>query len=235
MGKIGLIYLEFEKKEVKTDFLEKYSNIVLLRDKEELFEELYQLEGVIVVDEEKNKLGEVCEIIMTIKKQSTCFSWVVSSIEKDMDRLVYLQLGADFVINKNSSQMEKELIIKNSLRRNHIFTKNQQELQFNGQPSEITKTNFHLVPENLSVKVNGKIEISLTRLEFQLLEMLSQNPRMTFSYEELQKHIYGDISEDRQYRITNLMYHLRRKIDEADDSNKNYIKTVRSRGYMLNI
>lgn len=232
MSTIGLIYMSVEE-EVKADYLEEYQEIALLSNKAELFERLNQFEGVIIVEEEKSKLGETCELIMTIKKQSACFIWLVSALEKDTEKLVYLQLGVDFVINKKSSKMEKELIVKNSMRRSYMLKAENETEQPNVALSEENDMKFDLIPENLSVRINGGTEVSLTKLEFQLLGLLFENPRVTFTYEALQKHLYGNISEDRQYRITNLMYHLRKKINKVDDPKNHYIKTVRSRGYMF--
>nr|WP_277989067.1 MULTISPECIES: helix-turn-helix domain-containing protein [Enterococcus] len=83
--------------------------------------------------------------------------------------------------------------------------------------------------------IDGDVEVSLTKLEFKLLDVLSQKPKMTFSYDEIEKQVYGSDSKTRQYRITNLIYHLRRKLERTTGQNKVYIKTVRSRGYMLDI
>lgn len=235
LSTIGLVYLGSEDKESKTTVLTEYKNILILRNKTQLLEKLPQLDGVVIIEGENNKLSEVCELIMTIKKQSTCLIWIVLTSEKEMDKLVCLQLGADFVLDKESSKMEKEMIVKNALQRSGVLAENHQNSDKSGPYHLNNKESFRLISDNFSVVLNDEVEVSLTKLEFQLLVVLYQKPRMTFSYKEIQRQIYGDDTEDRQYRIANVIYHLRSKLDNAIGSERGYIKTIRSRGYMLDV
>lgn len=235
LSTIGLVYLGSEEKESKTTVLKEYKNILILRNKTQLLDQLSHLDGVVIIEENKEKLSDVCELIMVIKKQSSCFIWVVLSSEKEMDKLVCLQLGADFIFDKESSKMEKELIVKNALQRSGILAENQQNSDKSGTYPLKNKVSFRLISDNFSVVLNDEVEVLLTKLEFQLLVVLYQKPGMTFSYKEIQRQIYGDDTEDRQYRIANIIYHLRGKLDNAMGSECNYIKTVRSRGYMLDV
>lgn len=54
------------------------------------------------------------------------------------------------------------------------------------------------------------------------------------TYEQLFQEIWCDVDESKQYRLNNLIFHLRKKI-EKNTKNPVFIKTIRSRGYMLTI
>lgn len=80
-------------------------------------------------------------------------------------------------------------------------------------------------------------EVSLTKLEFQTISFLQENIGKAMSYEEIYQAVWqekhtGSPLENRQYRISNLIFHLRKKM-EINNVHPNYIKTVRSKGYML--
>ena len=53
-------------------------------------------------------------------------------------------------------------------------------------------------------------------------------------YEELYKNVWKDTANERKYRVANVIFHLRKKI-EQDVNKPQYIKTIRSKGYMLTV
>lgn len=95
------------------------------------------------------------------------------------------------------------------------------------QGSKQERKRLKLIHSNSSVLLNGKQEVSLTKLEFKTIELLSNHIGKVLTYEDIYENIWDKVSEDKQYRVTNIIYHLRRKLED------DYIKTVRSKGYML--
>jgi two-component system, cell cycle response regulator CtrA len=81
------------------------------------------------------------------------------------------------------------------------------------------------------VKVNGA-RVSLTRKEYQILELLSLRKGMTLTKELFLTHLYGGMDEPELKIIDVFMCKLRKKLANASGG-KNYIETVWGRGYML--
>ena len=74
---------------------------------------------------------------------------------------------------------------------------------------------LYLIAPNLSVCLGSGEEILLTN-------------------EELYKNVWKDTANERKYRVANVIFHLRKKI-EQDVNKPQYIKTIRSKGYMLTV
>ena len=73
-------------------------------------------------------------------------------------------------------------------------------------------------------------EITLNRLEYQLLLKLAQHPKRIFTREQLCQELYGQDSFDYDNALNCLVSSLRKKI-EYDSTRPRYIKTVRGVGY----
>ncbi|MDN3193933.1 winged helix-turn-helix domain-containing protein, partial [Enterococcus faecalis] len=65
-------------------------------------------------------------------------------------------------------------------------------------------------------------------------EKLFKHAGQTITYEELYKNVWKDTANERKYRVANVIFHLRKKI-EQDVNKPQYIKTIRSKGYMLTV
>ena len=96
-------------------------------------------------------------------------------------------------------------------------------------------TVIELIPNNVSVRLYpNEDEISLTRLEYQLMNLLYENPSKGITYEEIYEEVWQTPYKDNKYRVANLVFHLREKLEKAGGK-PSIIRTVRSRGYMLDI
>ena len=188
-----------------------------------------ELSGLIIVDEKQTEIGESCGLITQIREHKELLIWVCGTNISIVNRLIYLQLGVDGNIDLSEAQ-ECFLIVRNALLRRNIPIKASQPVE----KSEYLSPNFEMIPRNQSVLVNGNQEIELTRLEYRILDILSQQPKQTLNYEELYKHLWGTISNDRdgKPRLANIVFHLRGKL-EKNPLNPRLIKTVRSKGYMF--
>ncbi|MBO0441099.1 DNA-binding response regulator [Candidatus Enterococcus ikei] len=229
MCNIGMLSLG-KTAETRLDIEEIKQKHTIIELTEEL-EWLETLDAVILLEENISNLSGICELISKIKKRSTCYIWVMTATENSVGKLVYLQLGADEVFDLNRQVKEIEFIMENSLRRVNDLLAQESVTSKSHSNDELLK----LISNNSSVLIEGNQEIVLTKLEFQMLELLLQNLGTAVSYETIYQTLWrADTVENKQYRIANVVYHLRKKI-EKNVKKPIFIKTVRSKGYMLNI
>jgi len=98
-------------------------------------------------------------------------------------------------------------------------------------PEIFTVGDFTLVPENLSVKLNGS-DVKLTPIEFEIFNNLIQHHGQSVSSGNLLQEIWGYAKDDDVETIRVHIRHLRTKIEKAS-SGKQYIETIYGGGYKL--
>lgn len=229
MHNIGILYLnESTDNVINHEILSQKYNIIELTEDMKPSDNLH---AVIIREEETSDLSTICDLILKIRKQSHCYIWVSTATESSVGKLVYLQLGADQVFEANRETKEISLIIDNALCR---IGQEKQPTQSIEESSE-NKSMFQLNSSNISVVIDGGNEVVLTKLEYKIAELLVKTPNTAVDYETIYQQIWNDESlENKRYRVANVVYHLRRKV-ETNIKKPKFIKTVRSRGYMLNI
>ncbi|MEI5994256.1 DNA-binding response regulator [Candidatus Enterococcus mansonii] len=198
-------------------------------DTKNLCKELKKKDAILIfTDNVDSAVAEICQFIIEIKMNSESFVWIVSKKQDEKKRVVYLQLGADGNISTECSPKELHLIVKNALSRKKIYIKQPTE---ENKPTEQKEIVTELNEKNLSVISLGE-EVPLTRTEYKLFKLLLSNPGIAFSYEELYKKVWGKPYKNEKYRVSNVVFHIREKLEEYS-LNPNHIKTVRSVGYMI--
>ncbi|MBO0441109.1 response regulator transcription factor [Candidatus Enterococcus ikei] len=210
-------------------------NVHYLKDKQKWNITMDELDALIIEEAEtENQMSIVCESIIKIREQTSALLWVLSKNKDKSARIVYMKLGADGIINTSIDSDELSLFVCGSLRRFAEKKQKVYEEQVNPLFQELTmpKKKVELIHSNFSVLLNGNQEVSLTKLEFRTIELLSNHAGQALTYEEIYKNVWSGEDEDKQYRVANIIYHLRRKL-EGDDSTNEYIRTIRSKGYML--
>jgi len=195
----------------------------------ELSKEISSIHAVFILEPAVETIGQTCEWIIKVRDIANCFIWVLSEEATKINRIIHLQLGADGTFNNQTDLDEFSLYVTKTLERRAGHSVN----RFVDHSKEDKKSfDIRLVPANFAVKIEGKDEISLTKLEYRTLELLIDRKGEAVTYEELYENAWGQEEGDKKYRVANLVFHLRKKLD--DDSFKSkYIRTVRSRGYML--
>lgn len=229
MYNIGILYPnEPAENMIDYDALRKKYNVV---DLDENIEEIDKVHAVFMREEETSDLSTICDLIFKIKKKSDCYIWIATATENSVGKLVYLQLGADAVFGAHKEVKEIELIMDNALSR-----MGQKKVENSSTETSFGKKDiFELNPSNISVFIDGGKEVVLTKLEYKIIEVLLKTPNTAVSYETIYKKIWNDdLLENKQYRVANVVYHLRSKV-EKNIKKPEYIKTVRSKGYMLSI
>lgn len=229
MCNIGMLSLgNAEENRIDIEEIKQRHKIIEVTENLELLEVLH---AIIILEENISNLSMICELISKIRQRSTCYIWIMTATEDSVGKLVYLQLGADEVFDLNREAKEISFIIENSLLRINGARVKESIATEAYHPDELLK----LIPTNVSVLIEGYKEIVLTKLEFQMLELLLRNQGTAVSYDTIYQEMWKtNTTENKQYRIANVVYHLRKKI-EKNVKKPIFIKTVRSKGYMLNI
>lgn len=228
---MGIISLSENLAESYSEELGKHDMDVKVLTKDNVAQYIDQLDALIIGASPDQDVGYTCQLLMEMKENSSAFVWVLSPQAPQSMRIVYLKLGAMGVLSDECNATEVQLLISNAVGKNKIddvvTNASEKYLEDIGQ-----KTAIELVPKNLSVRIDGSEEIPLTRLEFKTIELLYRNRNVTVSYEELYDSIWKMGFDNKNYRIANLIFHLRKKM-EKDIANPVFIKTIRSKGYML--
>lgn len=197
-------------------------------DSENMDAIISNLDGVFLKEDTNQNIGKICGLIMKIKEKSNPLIWVFSDEPSPIQKIIYLQMGADGAFTGADEPEAINLIINNSLKR---YQQDKKE-EFSEEEVEVAH-GIELIPYNLSVKFAGnQEEIGLTRLEFQLMQLLCNNYLKGVSYQEIHEHIWQTPYKNNKYKVANLVFHLRSKLEGAGIE-PTVIRTVRSKGYML--
>ena len=147
----------------------------------------------------------------------------------DMDKILGLEYGADDYMTKPYSARELSARVKALLRRAEMRT---QTSDTKGPANIIVSGDVTINVDRYEVKKNGKI-IDITLREFELLQLLAEEPDQIFSREVLLENVWGYeyLGDVRTVDVT--IRRLREKIED-DPSLPKYIMTKRSIGYYFN-
>ncbi|MFD2305176.1 winged helix-turn-helix domain-containing protein [Enterococcus termitis] len=186
----------------------------------------------IIFINESDDLIKVCELILMIRKKSDAVLWLVAQGTIVERQSIYMELGVDGIMETRNSIDEMILTTVNLIKRLEQLIQKKSNDSF--YPSkQLLETRFQLIPNKSVLLIDGEKEINLTRREYQLFDLLSSSKEKMLTYEEISKNMWGETKEDKQYRISNLVFHLREKFKKRD-LDPAIIKTVRSKGYTLN-
>lgn len=161
--------------------------------------------------------GDGFELCREIKEKDLAPVFFLTARDEEKDVVLGFDLGADDYVTKPFRNRELISRIKNIFRR------------YNDQ-KELVYGNLRLNEEEGTCHV-GTTECPLTRLEFEILRMMLNNPKKLFTREELLSIVWdsaGNFVNDNTLTVT--IKRLREKIGDKDST---LIKTVRGMGYRL--
>ena len=152
---------------------------------------------------------------------------MLTALGDESDRIVGLELGADYYLPKTSSPRELLARLRSVLRR----TARTEKETHNSLPPDLTIGRLSINMGARQVILDREL-LALTPVEFDLLTVLAQFCGRVRSREELINEI-----RDRNYDVfdRSIDVHisaLRRKLHD-DPKSPQFIHTVRSAGYML--
>lgn len=158
------------------------------------------------------------DIIKEIRKKDELVPVIFTSArDKDIDKIIGLEMGSDDYIAKPYST--KELILRVNKLINRIY-KDKDAIK------EIIYDDY-IVDLNKRVAREINQEIKLTTLEFDLLLLLLNNKNKTFSRDEILKNIWGDDYFGSDRAVDDLVRRLRKKMPKLN------VSTIYGYGYRL--
>lgn len=143
---------------------------------------------------------------------------------KDTDKIVGLEIGADDYITKPFNPREVVARVRALLRRTHL----QQDAKI---PLRLQTGDLILDIGKRELTNLGKL-VDLTPSEFELLNVLMQNPDFVITRTELAEKALGYGSEGIGRTLDSHIKNLRKKIDQPG-AEKSFIQTVHGIGYRL--
>jgi DNA-binding response OmpR family regulator len=149
---------------------------------------------------------------------------MLSAKSEDMDKIVGLTTGADDYLSKPFNPLELLARVKSQLRR----------IKMTGAPAkekEISIEDLVIHIARHQVLLSGK-EISLTPLEFGILELLATHRGQVFSVEKIYEAIWKDPAMNSDNTVMVHVRNLREKLKDSPRESK-YIKTVWGVGYKI--
>ena len=160
------------------------------------------------------------EVCKSIREFSNMPIIMLTAKDGDMDKILGLEYGADDYITKPFNILEVKARIRAMLRRNKRAAA--------AEPAG-EKSGIRIEPDSRRVFVEGR-EVNLTAKEFDLLELLFNNPNKVYSREQLLALVWGYDSPGDVRTVDVHIRRLREKI-EKDPKEPKYVSTKWGVGY----
>jgi DNA-binding response OmpR family regulator len=162
------------------------------------------------------------EACRRIRSFSDAYIIMLTARADEVDKIVGLSTGADDYVTKPFSPGELIARVRALLRRPRGET-----------PSTSARRFGDLVIDPLAREVRqGDRLVELTRLEFDLLDALSDSPRVAFSRAQLLERVWGPTWFGDEHVVDVHIANLRRKLGD-DGAAPRYVRTVRGIGYRM--
>ena len=156
------------------------------------------------------------DIIKKIREDNNDVPVIFTSArDKDLDKIIGLELGSDDYITKPYSPKELVLRVNNIIRR--VYTKERQKITYKDYIIDLDKR----------MAFQGDEDINLTTLEFDLLYMFVTNINKYFSRDDILNNIWGENYFGTDRVVDDLIRRLRKKMPLLD------INTIYGYGYRL--
>ncbi len=163
------------------------------------------------------------EVARRVREHADPYIVMLTARTEEVDRIVGLRVGADDYVTKPFSPNELVARIQAMLRRpRHAPATSDGVLRFGELAIDVAAREVHVAGE----------QVELTRLEFDLLEALSSQPRVVLSKEQLLDHVWGSAAYRDGHVVAVHVANLRRKLGDTSDEPR-FIRTVRGVGYRM--
>ncbi len=171
------------------------------------------------------------ELTQEIRKSSNLPIIVLSARDESFDRIFGLEFGADDYVTKPFEPREFVARIRSVLRRSKVEALAQQETEVGNSILQFGHWVMN-VGERTLTHIESNKDAGLTSMEFDLLRVLVEQPRMVLSRDQLLDGARGfnAIVGDRTIDVH--IMRLRKKIEPSHHQPR-YIKTIHGIGYCL--
>ena len=172
---------------------------------------------VILLDLHLPKLNGL-DVCKEVRSFSDAYVLMLTASDDQVDTLVGLSVGADDYMTKPFDMREVVARIRALVRRSRSV----------GEQRPVPRAFGNLVvdPATREVLVQGRA-VELTRIEFELLDVFTADPRVVISKRRLLDRVWGPDALADDHVVDVHVSNLRRKIGRS------YIQTVRGVGYRL--
>ncbi|MPN05542.1 Transcriptional regulatory protein KdpE [bioreactor metagenome] len=162
------------------------------------------------------------EVLSALRKWSDIPVIIVSARGMDKDKITTLDMGADDYVTKPFSTPELLARIRAALRHS----------KKHGNKDYYSVDGFFIDFSRRQVTVDNET-VHLTRVEYQIVELIARQPGCVLTYDTIIKHIWGPYASSDNNRILRInMANIRRKI-EKDTMVPRYILTEIGVGYRM--
>ena len=156
------------------------------------------------------------DIIKKIREENEQMPVIFTSArDKELDKIIGLELGSDDYLTKPYSPKELVLRVNNIIKR--VYVKDLTKIKYE---------DYIIDTEKRTVTQNNK-EINLTTLEFDLLNMFITNKNKSFSRDDILNIIWGENYFGTDRVVDDLIRRLRKKMPNLN------INTMYGYGYRL--
>lgn len=164
------------------------------------------------------------EVARQVREHSDPYLVMLTARTDEVDRIVGLRVGADDYVTKPFSPNELVARIQAMLRRPRRTART----------DDTDLRRFGVLTIDAAareVHVDGEL-VDLTRLEFDLLDTLSADPRVVFTKEQLLDRVWGSSAYRDEHVVAVHIANLRRKLGDTSDEPR-FVRTVRGVGYRM--
>ena len=172
------------------------------------------------------------EVCRQVRAFSDAYLIMLTARTDEVDKLIGLSVGADDYMTKPFSPRELMARVAAMLRRPRPLGQEHPHSPTDAQDTDArTFGSLTVDAVGRDVWLDGA-PVPLTRTEFDLLAVLSGQPRMAFSRRQLIDAVWGPEWVSDEHLVDVHIGHLRRKLD--DDANESkFVRTVRGIGYRM--
>lgn len=179
---------------------------------------------LIIMDLMMPKMDGI-QAILKIRQDKEIPIIILSAKSEDKDVVLGLNIGADDYITKPFNFLELIARVKSNLRRYTKFSSFQQG------NDELFIRGLYLNKKTKEVKVNDT-DVKLTPIEFKILQLLMENPGVTFSIEEIYEKVWNEPFLNSENTVAVHIRRIREKI-EVNPKEPIYLKVVWGIGYKI--
>ena len=165
---------------------------------------------------------EVCRQLRTF---SDAYVIMLTARTEEVDTLIGLSVGADDYMTKPFSPRELTARIRGLLRRPRT------SFQPGGDSQARVIGDLSLDPQSREVHLGGT-PVELTRTEFDLLDAMTERPKLAYSRHHLIERVWGSDWVGDEHLVDIHIVHIRQKLGD-DPAAPRYVLTIRGVGYRM--